>query len=97
MGTRNIKQTGVSAKTRSFFPKSGSQVGPVTDYSLWWSQAGSNRRPLACHASALPAELWPQNEARNLRQVPLAVKTGTGYIAALHPLKRMNSRKIPSP
>src|SRR5437660_2976963 len=25
-----------------------------------WSQAGSNRRPLACHASALPAELWPQ-------------------------------------
>ncbi|KAF0122084.1 MAG: hypothetical protein FD152_3657 [Xanthobacteraceae bacterium] len=27
--------------------------------SVWWSQAGSNRRPLACHASALPAELWP--------------------------------------
>src|SRR5438477_9265524 len=26
----------------------------------WWSQAGSNRRPLACHASALPAELWPR-------------------------------------
>ena len=25
----------------------------------WWSQSGSNRRPLACHASALPAELWP--------------------------------------
>src|ERR1700688_2790623 len=28
-------------------------------YESWWSQAGSNRRPLACHASALPAELWP--------------------------------------
>ena len=28
-------------------------------HDLWWSQAGSNRRPLACHASALPAELWP--------------------------------------
>src|SRR5579872_3188940 len=27
----------------------------------WWSQAGSNRRPLACHASALPAELWPHS------------------------------------
>ncbi len=25
----------------------------------WWSQAGSNRRPLQCHCSALPAELWP--------------------------------------
>src|SRR3981189_914453 len=30
----------------------------------WWSQAGSNRRPLACHASALPAELWPLRLAR---------------------------------
>src|SRR3982750_4890183 len=29
----------------------------------WWSQAGSNRRPLACHASALPAELWPLKPA----------------------------------
>ena len=25
----------------------------------WWSQTESNRRPLACHASALPTELWP--------------------------------------
>ena len=24
-----------------------------------WSQSGSNRRPLECHSSALPAELWP--------------------------------------
>jgi hypothetical protein len=28
--------------------------------SLWWSQAGSNRRPSACKADALPAELWPR-------------------------------------
>src|SRR5215203_3226092 len=27
----------------------------------WWSQTGSNRRPLQCHCSALPAELWPRN------------------------------------
>src|SRR5579864_8569451 len=26
----------------------------------WWSQAESNRRPLECHSSALPTELWPQ-------------------------------------
>src|SRR5665213_2775647 len=26
----------------------------------WWSQPGSNRRPLQCHCSALPAELWPR-------------------------------------
>src|SRR5574343_1959155 len=29
--------------------------------SNWWRYAGSNRRPLACHASALPAELYPRS------------------------------------
>src|SRR6187401_1471409 len=33
----------------------------------WWSQTGSNRRPLACHASALPAELWPLQRRGKLR------------------------------
>src|SRR6185503_16165776 len=28
----------------------------------WWSQAGSNRRPLACERRALPAELWPRRD-----------------------------------
>ena len=28
--------------------------------SSWWSQSGSNRRPPACKAGALPAELWPR-------------------------------------
>ena len=26
---------------------------------FWWSQTGSNRRPEACKATALPTELWP--------------------------------------
>jgi hypothetical protein len=30
----------------------------------WWSQPGSNRRPQACKASALPTELWPRSEYR---------------------------------
>ncbi len=29
-------------------------------FAWWWSQAGSNRRPPACKAGALPAELWPR-------------------------------------
>jgi hypothetical protein len=29
----------------------------------WWSQTGSNRRPHACKARALPTELWPLLEA----------------------------------
>ena len=28
----------------------------------WWSQTGSNRRPDACKATALPTELWPQED-----------------------------------
>jgi hypothetical protein len=30
----------------------------------WWSQTGSNRRPPACKAGALPAELWPPQYGR---------------------------------
>src|SRR6185312_11914231 len=30
----------------------------------WWSQTGSNRRPHACKARALPTELWPLEPAR---------------------------------
>ncbi len=29
--------------------------------SRWWSQTGSNRRPHACKARALPTELWPHS------------------------------------
>ena len=28
--------------------------------TAWWSQTGSNRRPPACKAGALPTELWPR-------------------------------------
>ena len=30
----------------------------------WWSQTGSNRRPHACKARALPTELWPHSISR---------------------------------
>ena len=33
--------------------------GPLRTREEWWSQAESNRRPLECHSSALPTELWP--------------------------------------
>jgi hypothetical protein len=29
-------------------------------FAVWWSQTGSNRRPPACKAGALPTELWPR-------------------------------------
>jgi hypothetical protein len=33
----------------------------------WWSQTGSNRRPHACKARALPTELWPLLNERRLQ------------------------------
>ena len=32
----------------------------------WWSQTGSNRRPHACKARALPTELWPQGRGESV-------------------------------
>ena len=36
--------------------------------TVWWSQTGSNRRPHACKARALPTELWPRDSASNSRR-----------------------------
>ena len=44
----------------------------------WWSQAGSNRRPPACHAGALPAELWPRAEPESLRDAAPDVNVRPG-------------------
>jgi hypothetical protein len=33
---------------------------------VWWSQTGSNRRPHACKARALPTELWPRASSAKL-------------------------------
>jgi hypothetical protein len=37
----------------------------IAEGEAWWSQTGSNRRPHACKARALPAELWPRNQKTN--------------------------------
>ena len=39
----------------------------VSDPNVWWSQTGSNRRPHACKARALPTELWPRRRERVAR------------------------------
>src|SRR3954464_15130801 len=38
----------------------------------WWSQSGSNRRPLECHSSALPTELWPPRKEAAFNPAPEA-------------------------
>jgi hypothetical protein len=47
----------------------------------WWSQTGSNRRPPACKAGALPAELWPRASDRQfVGTQPKARNGGPGKI-----------------
>ena len=53
-----------SERRRSLSVIARSTVTPLQILNLrltWWSQTGSNRRPPACKAGALPAELWPQS------------------------------------
>jgi hypothetical protein len=44
----------------------------IAEGEAWWSQTGSNRRPHACKARALPAELWPRTRRRMLLRARLA-------------------------
>ena len=53
----------------------------VGDQTIWWSQTGSNRRPHACKARALPAELWPRNQKTN----------------ALHPIEMVGLGRLELP
>ncbi len=40
--------------------KTGIVLVTLNSAPKWWSQTGSNRRPEACKATALPTELWPR-------------------------------------
>src|SRR3974390_918423 len=49
---RSLQQARICFLTNEQFESNTAIAG-------WWSQTGSNRRPPACKAGALPAELWP--------------------------------------
>jgi hypothetical protein len=46
----------------------------------WWSQTGSNRRPHACKARALPAELWPLSTMARNTACQLTDRRATGVV-----------------
>ncbi len=54
---RNLYSTTLSRRSRMATSTARRIERPARE---WWSQSGSNRRPPACKAGALPAELWPQ-------------------------------------
>ena len=47
-----------ASRGRRASPPSDAPPG-ISPAAPWWSQGGSNSRPPACKAGALPAELWP--------------------------------------
>ena len=59
---RILRSTGASRDERAGSAKLSGRVGRRScgRSTLWWSQTGSNRRPHACKARALPTELWPR-------------------------------------
>ncbi len=62
----------LAAKCGTFIQDEMSRLRRIFgDPHVWWSQTGSNRRPHACKARALPTELWPRAESRSERVVGL--------------------------
>ena len=57
----------------------------------WWSQTGSNRRPHACKARALPTELWPQFRTKRLDKERLKTVVGLGGLEP--PTSRLSSAR----
>jgi hypothetical protein len=49
-------------------PRPGRKRQPPLRREDWWSQTGSNRRPHACKARALPTELWPRQRTDDGRR-----------------------------
>ena len=68
---RNLRYADTDDRQRQDRPQTGTvlgcpvgpnvtPLGPQSSGREWWSQTGSNRRPPACKAGALPTELWPR-------------------------------------
>jgi hypothetical protein len=59
-----MSDSGVSAKPMGLGATQTDKSRTIT-LPGWWSQTGSNRRPPACKAGALPTELWPRRRSRD--------------------------------
>ena len=57
----------------------------------WWSQTGSNRRPHACKARALPTELWPRKASGCSGRAPPDEVVGLGGLEP--PTSRLSSAR----
>ena len=58
--------------------------------NLWWRYAGSNRRPPACKAGALPAELYPHIWIEN----PRAFKIKQRLLVQISPILTLDVKSF---
>ena len=58
----------------------------------WWSQTGSNRRPHACKARALPTELWPREIVVRVKPA-LSLEPVVGLGGLEPPTSRLSSAR----
>jgi hypothetical protein len=82
----------------------GQPRATLADGAGWWSQSGSNRRPPACKAGALPAELWPRlvvtqgsfsrSGSRRARRLELQVVGLGGFEPPASPLSGVRSNQL---
>jgi hypothetical protein len=63
----------------------------ANEHPGWWSQTGSNRRPPACKAGALPTELWPRTKRRHASAYPMRKMVGLGRLEL--PTSRLSSAR----
>ena len=61
---RRAEQAGTQSSETLFWTAPPRNPVKEPASACWWSQTGSNRRPRACKARALPTELWPLLPAR---------------------------------
>ena len=58
-------------------------AGRIDRSPIWWSQTGSNRRPPACKAGALPTELWPlQGSVIRYQESAIRIRAHAGALIA---------------
>ena len=69
--------------------------GQMPDHATlfgWWSQTGSNRRPEACKATALPTELWPRSTNQEAKPIRTSLNlVGLGRLEL--PTSRLSSAR----
>ena len=53
-------ELGIAVRVSCWSPRRKRFYSEAPKRFYWWSQGESNPRPLECHSSALPTELWPR-------------------------------------